>query len=60
MRAWAHSVGCTSGAGLPAAADAKVTFPDGHRDYVSGSHGDLADSPVVAGEVTRILSQPLP
>jgi len=47
-------------AGLPPGADAKVTYPDGHRDYVHSSHGDLADSPVVAGEVTRILSQPLP
>jgi len=47
-------------AGLPPGKDAKVTFPDGHRDYVASSHGDLADSPVVAGEVTRILSQPLP
>jgi len=47
-------------AGLVPGEDAKVTFPDGHRDYVASSHGDLADSPVVAGEVTRILSQPLP
>jgi len=47
-------------AGLPPGADAKVTYPDGHRDYVHSSHGDLADSPVVAAEVARILGQPLP
>ncbi len=47
-------------AGLPPGADARVTYPDGHRDYVHSSHGDLADSPVVAAEVARILSQPLP
>jgi len=47
-------------AGLPPGADAKVTYPDGHRDYVHSSHGDLADSPVVAAEVARILAQPLP
>ncbi len=47
-------------AGLVSGADAKITYPDGHRDYVASSHGDLADSPVVAAEIARILGQPLP
>lgn len=47
-------------AGLVPGRDAKVTYPDGHRDYVDSSHGDLADSPVVAAEIARILAQPLP
>ncbi|RMF86539.1 MAG: hypothetical protein D6739_02990 [Nitrospirae bacterium] len=42
-------------AGLPPGRDARITFPDGHRDYVPSSHGDLADSPLVAAEVVRIL-----
>ena len=47
-------------AGLVGGADAKVTYADGHRDYVHASHGDLTDSPVVAAEVARILGEPLP